>query len=389
MENHTLFNRLLNKHLLGTITEEETRQFFSLLEDPACRRLLAQHIGEDLDEATFIGGIDPQLTARIQHRLAERRKKERNIRSFGYRSIVAAAAVVLLIAAGIGIWIRQTRTPPVLAGKQQPSKTNDIPPGKEGAILTLADGTTIDLDSTTNGNISRQGNTKITKTNGLLAYKPSDNKQAEVLYNTVTVPPAHQIQLSLADGSKVWLNASSSLRFPAAFTGNQRTVELTGEGYFEIAPNTSQPFTVRVGGIEVQDIGTQFNIMAYSNEPAVRTTLVQGAVKVVSGAGSALLRPNEQADATKEAIAVQHEADVESAIAWKNGLFLVNGADLPSVLRQISRWYDIEIVYAGNIPKGHMIADIPRTMNLSHVIELLQQFGIPCQLQGKKLLIAG
>jgi ferric-dicitrate binding protein FerR (iron transport regulator) len=388
MEKYALFHRLLNDYLLGTITEEETRQFFALLEDPACRDLLAKHLGHDLDEETFTAEIDPQLIPRIQQRLAARRKAERTPGRIGYRSIAAIAAAVLFVAAGIGIWIRQERTSPVLTGKQQSPKTNDIPPGKNGAILTLADGTTIDLDST-NGNITRQGNTKITKTNGLLAYKASDNRQAEVLYNTVTVPPAHQIQLSLADGSKVWLNASSSLRFPAAFTGGRRTVELTGEGYFEVAPKAGQPFAVRTGGIEVQDIGTQFNIMAYSNEPAIRTTLVQGAVKVVSGGRSALLRPNEQADVTKEAIAVQQDADVEAAIAWKNGLFLVNGADLASVLRQMSRWYDVEIVYTGEMPKGHMIADIPRTMNLSHVIELLRQFGISCELQGKKLIIAG
>lgn len=390
MDNYRLFDQLLNKYLLETITEEETRQFFALLEDPACQALLKEDIGQYLDKEIPGESVDPEVVLRIKQRLVNRTRIEGKLQKIRHRRLaVAAAAAVLVLIAGLGVWIRTGRSKTSLVDRRQEAKSKDIPPGRNGAVLTLADGTTIDLDTTGNGKVSQQGNVSITKANGLLTYEGTDRRQPELLYNTVTVPPAHQIQLSLPDGSRVWLNAASSLRFPTSFKEGKRIVELTGEGYFEIAHKAGQPFVVKAAGIEVQDIGTQFDVMAYTNEPAIKTTLVEGAARVVSGDKSAMLRPNDQANISKETIAVQQNADVEEAIAWKNGLFQVNGADLAYVLRQIGRWYDMEIEYSGDIPKGHMIADIPRSMNLSNVIELLRQFGISCQLKGKRLIIAG
>jgi transmembrane sensor len=388
----SLIEQLLNKYLLETITEEETRQFFALLDDPDCQAYVMECIGEDLEEGGFDDRQDPRLTWRIKRRLAVRIQSDRRgkrVNLFRYRRLVGAAAAVLAISIGVGTWWKNQRPETSFAGKQQVAKERDVPPGKEGAILTLADGTKIDLDSTGNGRVLQQGKTKITKVNGLLSYNGAGNAQAEILYNTITVPPAHQLELALSDGSRVWLNASSSLRFPTTFTGGERVVELTGEAYFEIAHQRGQTFAVKVGGMQVQDIGTQFDIMAYADEQSIRTTLVEGAARVVKGDRSVVLRPNDQVDVTKDNIAVRQNADVEEAVAWKNGIFLFKGTDLSYMFRQLGRWYNIAIVFPNEVPKGHIEADIPRTMNLSGVMEVLRQLGISCKLEGDKLIIAG
>jgi ferric-dicitrate binding protein FerR (iron transport regulator) len=389
---NSLIEQLLNKYLLETITGEETRQFFALLDDPDCRAFVMECIGEDLEEGVFEDREDPQLASRIKRRLAVRMESDRRSRTVrlpGYRRFVAAAAAILVISIGMGIWWKSQRPETSLAGRQQVAKKQDIPPGKAGAILTLADGTKIDLDSTGNGSVLQQGKMKITKLNGMLSYHGVANDQTEMMYNTITVPPAHQVELALSDGSRVWLNASSTLRFPSSFTGGERVVELTGEGYFEVAHKAGQPFAVKVAGMQVQDIGTQFDIMAYTDEPAIRTTVVEGSARVVNGGRSVVLRPNDQADVTKDNIAVRQNADVEEAVAWKNGVFLFKGTDLAYMLRQLGRWYNIAIVFPNEMPKGHIEADIPRTMNLSKTLEVLHQLGISCKLEGDKLIIAG
>jgi len=313
MDNYRLFDQLLTKYLLETITEEETRQFFALLEDPSCQALLTEDIDRHLAAGKSGSLTDRQTAMRLKARLAARRRVDRRGAVIRVRRIVAIAAAVLFIAAGLTNWLRTRQSSPGLAVRGPEIKKTDIGPGRDGAILTLADGSTIDLDSARNGKIVQQGITRVVKRGGLLTYEGDDHhgaagsgdRSAVLLYNTVTVPAAHQIQLLLPDGSKVWLNASSTLRFPTAFTGRERRVQLTGEGYFEIAHNARQPFAVTAAGIEVQDIGTQFDIMAYSNEPAIQTTLVEGSARVISGLRNALLRPNEQASISGGTIAVQ------------------------------------------------------------------------------------
>lgn len=376
----------MNKYLLETITEEETRRFFALLDDPDCQAYVKECIGADLVDGVFDDRRDPQLTSRIKQRLAVRIQGDRRGKMVVYRRLIATAAAVLAVSVGIGIWWKGERpaaVKPPIAIKQ------DVPPGKEGAILTLADGTKIDLDSAGNGGVVQQGKTKVTKANGLLSYSGAGANETEILYNTITVPPAHQLQLSLSDGSKVWLNASSTLRFPTVFTGGKRVVELTGEAYFEVAHKPGQPFAVKVAGVQVQDIGTQFDIMAYTDEQTIRTTLVEGSARVVNGDKSVVLLPNDQADVTNGNIAVRQHADVEEAVAWKNGVFLFKGADLAYMLRQLGRWYNVGIVFEHDVPKGHIEADIPRSMNLSGVMAVLHTLGIPCKLEGDQLIIAG
>jgi len=382
-----VFDHLLSKYLLEAITEDENRQLFAMLEEPEYQELLRQQVSIDLETGAFGSMESKRLTERL---LAGRAgvPQAKKGRIIILKRIAVAAAVLLVIVTG-GWWWRQQNRHPV---QKEELAVQSIPPGKNGAILTLADGRKINLDSAANGSVTSQGNVKLIKINGQLAYNavkdPSSatGKGTAVLYNTITTPPAHQLQLLLADGSKVWLNASSSIRFPAAFTGGERNVELTGEGYFEVEHNP-MPFTVSVSDMKVQVLGTDFDVMAYKDESAIKTTLLRGSVKVTQAGKSKLIHPGEQAQAQGNEITVRQDADLEEAVAWKNGIFLLKGLDVASVFRQVGRWYDVEIIYKGAIPLGHLEGDFPRTMTLDKVQDGLRQFGIRTELEGRKLIV--
>jgi len=229
--------------------------------------------------------------------------------------------------------------------------------------------------------------------NGQLAYHTTNEKPTEVLYNTLATPRGGQYQLMLPDGSKVWLNAASSIRYPTAFVGKTRQVDITGEAYFEIAKDANRPFTVRVGSPAgtkgaVRVLGTQFNVNAYSDEPVVRTTLLEGAVKVMKDAASAVLAPGEQAllDQTGE-VRLARDADLEQVMAWKNGQFVLKEADIRTVMRQIERWYDVEVVFEDDI-RDKFYVDMSRNTNLSNVFRILESTGlVHFRIDGKKIIV--
>ncbi len=293
------------------------------------------------------------------------------LRAGFFRRMGYAAAVVLVIAAGVVVAVVKNKPAPVVAGALEQEVVKDIPPGRNKAILTLADGATISLDDCKKGDIARDGNAQIVKgrDSGMLIYRAvAGGRQTvagdpgTVAYNTITTPRGGQYQLALSDGSKVWLNASSSLRFPTTFAGTERSVELTGEGYFEIAKNTAMPFSINVNGVVVQVLGTRFNVNAYNDESVVRTTLVEGAVKVKRAGEVMMLRPGQQAvasgavasgavisgvagataaDGGEGSLRLNPEADLEEVMAWKQGIFNFKNLDIESIMRQISRWYDV------------------------------------------------
>ena len=311
-----------------------------------------------------------------------------------------AAAAILLIATTIVLYrynkpagTHQVATKPTT--KPATPATPDIQPGADGAILTLANGQKIVLDSAGNGTLATQGNTSLHNEHGQLSYnstnaqptgaQQTDAQQNEVLYNTITTTRGKQYQLRLADGSKVWLNASSSLKFPTAFTGDSRTVEVTGEAYFEVAPDASKPFKVHLrDSKEILVLGTNFNVNAYEDEGAIRTTLVDGSVKIMGR----LLHPGEQAQVGQNSINVTEKINIDEIVAWKEGLFLMKKADVASIMRQIARWYDVEVVYKGNIPSGRISGDIPRNMALSKVLEVMELSGIHFKVEGKKVIVS-
>lgn len=301
--------------------------------------------------------------------------------------IAAAVVIILLLSAG-GYFILYNRSAKQIAKTetQRPFK-NDVAPGGNKATLTLANGTQIILDSAANGALTRQGNTKIIKLgSGRLAYNILNEKPSEVLYNTISTPRGGQYEVVLADGSKVWLNAASSLRFPTSFTGKERNVELTGEGYFEVAHNASMPFHVKSGDMRVEVLGTHFDINAYSDEPVIKTTLLEGSVKVSLSSPlskgeepDVRLQPGEQAtlrqtQVAKSAIEVV-SADTYAAIAWKNGRFVFQGNNIQSVMRQLARWYDVDVSYDGNVTNEEFVGVInhSRYENISQILEMLEK----------------
>lgn len=310
-------------------------------------------------------------------------------RGYGWLRYAAAAVLAVLLAGGsVYLFLRKAPRPVTV---QLPVK-EDVAPGGNKAVLTLTDGTEITLDSASNGLLAQQGSAKVSKlANGQLAYTQEGKEGGAPMYNTMRTPRGGQYQLTLPDGTKVWLNSASSLRFPAVFTGTERTVALTGQAYFEVAANKEHPFTVTVSGIEVQVLGTHFDIMAYPDEKSINTTLLEGAVKVKSKGATALLKPGEQAVLVHESLRLSVvPAQVNKVVAWKQGLFVFNKMDLESILREVSRWYDVDIVYQAPFQANGKLygGGISRKMLLSDVLHFLEESGIHhFKIEGKKVIV--
>lgn len=322
-----------------------------------------------------------------------------------YRKRSWQIAASLLILLGAGAWFvlnkpSTNNTEPIVTAE---AKTTPILPGGNKATLTLADGTTIVLDTAGNTTLAQQGATKIIKlNNGELAYKDASQKgtTASGLYNTIRTPNGGQYQVILPDGTRAWLNAASVLRFPITFTGNERKVQLSGEAYFDVAKNSDMPFRViteneqnhELGRVEV--LGTEFNVNAYNDEPTVKTTLVEGKVKVSIADSS--LRPVILTHGMQSSFAQEQqrgrnimvrEVDTDDVTAWKNGLFNFNNADIKTVMRQLARWYDVEVVYEGSLPNEKFEGEIPRNSTLSEVFKILELSAVHFKVEGRKVTV--
>lgn len=303
---------------------------------------------------------------------------------------VAAAAVVILFISGISYLIISKENKDKITAATFPSeKTPAILPGGNHAMLILADGSKIILDSVQNGKLDH-GNASINKQNGLLVYDGSvpSKPGATVTYNTLTTPRGGQYQVVLPDGSKAWLNASSSLHFPTAFIGKTREVELTGEAYFEVAKNKEKPFHVNVNGMQVEVLGTRFNVNAYSDEDAIKTSLLEGSVKIKRGGVSNLLKPGQQGilDKSEDKVKIKN-VEMSKVISWKNGLFEFNGASIKTIMREISRWYDVDIVYSGKVPVRSFEGKISRDAQLSDVLKILELSNVKINISGKNIIV--
>lgn len=382
------FEDLLNKYITGTISDEERQQLLDLLASRENEEKLAAIIDKELHQNHFGIPEDQTILAAIQQNLAKgisKRKVER--KPIIYIKRLAVAAVFILLV-GIGIyWLANPQKSKAVAVKDQPQQ-KDILPGGNKAILRLANGTQIILDSASEGTLAQEGKVKIIKLDdGKLAYN-TDGQTAALLYNTISTPIGGQYQLVLADGTKVWLNASSSLRFPAAFAGKARKVELTGEGYFEVARNAAMPFHVKVNTLDVAVLGTHFNVNSYQDEAFVRTTLLEGKVKVSSENGTETLSPGQQAAVDKSGMMkTLSEINTEEVVAWKNGLFQFESADLASILRQAERWYNVQFEYQSKINDG-FTGQISRNVNLSQLLKILELTGkVHFDIQGTKVIV--
>jgi transmembrane sensor len=388
---------LFNECLHGRASAEEQEEFLQFLRAPGNEqeaRALIQRAYAEPKEMTDISRETSTeiLKAIFSISKAEQSKVEQAepepgvVIPFGpqpmrtlsgrWKKYVAAAAVILIGGtAFFMVYYKHFTAPQKSIAQQQVS--NDIAPGGNKAILTLGNGNKIILDSAHNGILAQQGGSKVIKTDsGKLAYDINNNtnneKPTETLYNVLSTPRGGQYQLTLPDGSKVWLDAASSIKYPTSFSGKDRTVEITGEAYFEVVHDAGKPFRVKASRQLVEDLGTNFNIMAYGNEAAVITTLLEGKVKVNSGKFSGVLRPGQQAASFGEnaGTVVRNNADLDQAIAWKNGLQSFSNADVQAIMREVERWYDVDVSYEGVIEKRSFNGDIPRSANLSEVLKL-------------------
>ncbi|MFD2872005.1 FecR family protein [Mucilaginibacter ximonensis] len=302
-------------------------------------------------------------------------------RPMWYR-IAAAASIVVFLSAGGYFLLRKEKAPQQVAALQKV----DVLPGNQSAVLQLSNGQQIALNSAKTGAIATQGNTNIIKTADNKVMYEAGAPSTELVYNTVTTKRGNFYPLTLSDGTVAILDAGSSIKYPVNFIGNERRVEITGQVYFEVKHNAKMPFRVSVKGQTIEDIGTAFNVNAYEDEPNIKTTLIEGSVKI----NQATLTPGQQAIITNNQIKVK-AVNTDQAIAWKNGLFNFEGMKLEEAMRQISRWYDVEVEYPDGTPKTVFHGEMHRNVNASQVLEVLKFFKVNFQIvqgsDGKKILV--
>ncbi|WEK36332.1 MAG: FecR domain-containing protein [Candidatus Pseudobacter hemicellulosilyticus] len=303
-----------------------------------------------------------------------------------------AAAFLILAVGAVLLWAVAGRTDktPVVADRTPPA---EITPAGFKATLTLADGSVIPLDSAADGTIAQQGNMNVVNLpDGEIRYEGTATSNNTVMMNTVSTPKGGQYRVVLPDGTKVWLNAASSVSYPASFTGNTRTIKMTGEAYFEIAPDKARPFFVDINGeSNVEVLGTAFNVNAYKDHDAIKTTLLSGRIKA-GGAAAVVLSPGQQAvqeTGAATGIQVVDEVDLGQVLAWKNGIFDLTGASFKTLMREVERWYDVDVVYEGAVPDIRLKGKMDRAVKLSGVIRFLTDYGVRVQLEGRTLTIQG
>jgi len=384
------FDDLLDKYVTGELSEEDQLQLFRLLEQPEYTRHLQDRLQRDWDNRQYeeqandllkgviISSVNRKIdsiekpSAPIVHRV-------HFLRKWGWAAAVAILVSTVVFAL---IYPKQSQD---MQGESLVT-ASPIMPGKDGALLTLANGSQVLLDTVKNGEIALQGGATVKVINGALVY---DAKGKEVLFNTMTTPRGRQFQLTLPDGTLVWLNASSSIRFPTQFAGKERSVSVTGEVYFEVVKNEKMPFRVLISDqAQVEVLGTHFNVNAFENEDIIKTTLLEGSIRTFANKGEKLvLQPGQQAQIEKGSIK-KVNANPGQVVAWKNGVFDFNDITFDAAMRQLERWYDIEVVYTNGIPEDvELSGEITRGVTLDGLLNVLGKIGVKCRLEGRKLLI--
>jgi ferric-dicitrate binding protein FerR (iron transport regulator) len=400
------FKQLLDDYRNGKMNAEQRAAFEQLLHSMESEPDLQQHLDESLLQ------VEPVVAEETQQYLYERIKenyiKEKPAgRVHFLRNPWLRYAAAIIIIVGLAVYFLKNEpkkeTPTAAVSKQV---RTDVEPGHEGAILTLADGRRLVLDSLGNGIIATQNGAKVVLSNGALSYDQNGNAATAIIYNTMHTPKGRQFQLVLPDGTKVWLNAASSIKYPTQFAGNERRVEVKGEAYFEVVKNAQMPFIVAIPrGGEVKVLGTHFNINAYEDEDAIKTTLLEGSVSVTSANMkrqtakdpdyAVVLKPGEQAAIASHSplsthhspLTIHHSPNLEQVMAWKNGLFNFNGYDIKAVMREIGRWYDLDIVYEAEPEPEEVMGELQRNLSLSQVMKILQKIHVKYRIEGRQLIV--
>ncbi|HVI43965.1 MAG TPA: FecR domain-containing protein [Chitinophaga sp.] len=374
--------QLLEKYKRNALSDAELLQLQELVGGGEFEAAIKEDILEALYADVADGGWEQQDKAAILRRILGKEVADMAGNVGGYtkpltgirRSWMAAAAVLALAAVAGGSYIALRSRPET---QQVAVRKAPLAPGTNKAMLILADNSTVALDSSSNGTVAMQGNTQVTNANGALSYEAGGNSD-KVVYNTMVTPRGGQYQLTLADGSKVWLNAASSIRFPTVFRGKERLVEVTGEAYFEIQQDASRPFRVKVnaaGGndMTINVLGTSFNVMAYPDEQSIRTTLVDGTVQLEKGDVRSMLKPGFQAVLPAQGSNFDiAPADIEQDLAWKEGKFRFVNTNIRVIMRQLARWYDIDVQYDGNVSDIDFTGVISRRADAGALLKALE-----------------
>lgn len=365
-----------NQQLLHQLSdEEEWKQYLSVRTDTDTMEKAFEQFRKAAMQATVVDTTTethPSPAHRVHF-----------IRKWGW---AAASVIIFFLGAGAYLWTTHKKdTAPATAVV----KATEIPPGKDGAILTLSDGRQVMLDSLGNGIIATQNGAQVILNNNAVTYAEVNNRNAAVVYNTLSTPKGRQFHVQLPDGTDVWLNAASSIRYPTVFAGKERNVTITGEAYFEVAKNKEKPFMVDVDGkATVEVTGTHFNVNAYADEPRINTTLLEGSVRVVNQQSEIVhLKPGQQAQLIGQKLSVINTADTDVVMAWKNGSFRFNNARLDEVLRQLSRWYDVEVIYEQTVPDIPFNGAIRRDFSLSQALLILEVMDVHFSIEGKILIV--
>ncbi|MDB5117626.1 MAG: FecR family protein [Mucilaginibacter sp.] len=384
MISKTEFTRLYSKYLAGECTPHELE--------------LLDEYQDELDLMDFDWHGEPidqqEIHDRIWLRVSESRKASVKSKLKKFRQLQVAAAI-LLIAAPFALWIIKSQHKKDENKALSKNNHSKVTPGGNKAFLTMANGSIITLTDARNGQLATQAGIQISKSkNGMLVYhfgkadEKQTNSSADVI-NTITTPRGGQYQVILSDGTKVWLNSATSLRFPVAFTGNSRNVELNGEAYFEVTKNAEKPFTVQANGTTTQVLGTHFNVNAYNDNAEVTTTLLEGSVRLQKGRTNAMLVPGEQGTILNNGISIAIKtADIEEVMAWKKGYFIFHDENIINIMKQVSRWYDVDVEYENGVKDKEFGGTVSRYKDITELLnnmELTQ--AIHYKLEGRRLYI--
>jgi transmembrane sensor len=387
------FKSLLSGYYAGTLTNKEKLELSALLHEPQYREQLEQLFPADLVDPGFKTTADAELLELMYQQVQLRKEAApvRSISAYRFRWAAAAAVFLLMATASYFLFFHQPQQQ-AIAHIPDALKNDVAAPAYTKAILLLADGKEVILDSTVNGPLAVQENINIIKSgDGQLIYQAGSSLPAAspLLMNTLTVPKGSRpLQLILTDGTKVWLNAASSITYPVAFTGNDRKVRMSGEAYYEVAKDAGKKFYVSANGVETEVLGTHFNVNAYEDEANIKVTLLEGGVRVstiqpqtqntrLNDGNSQVLSPGQQAKWENGGmIRVLNDVNTDEVMAWRDGFFDFNGTDIQSVMRQLSRWYNIEVEYKGKITDNHFSGIISRNNNVSQVLKMLQSTGV-------------
>jgi ferric-dicitrate binding protein FerR (iron transport regulator) len=381
-EYHKRYDELAQKFLDGRITPEEKAEYLNWLQGDD-----GAPLNIPIGFASGSQDLQDRMLARLHEAVAVTRPAM--VVRPGWWRYAAAAVLILGLGTAIYLLTPSHKQEQRLAAGFKPAV--DIAPGRNRATLTLADGTAISLDDAAIGSVARQGNSSIVKlSSGKLVYDLKGAAGTKAQLNTMSTPKGGQYQLTLQDGTKVWLNAASSITYPAVFVDRVRRVQVKGEAYFEVAKNKTKPFIVDVDGqSSVEVLGTSFNINAYSDEGGTKTTLLEGSVRVLGPGGNpVILQPGQQAVVEGgTGVSMRAGVDTEEVMAWKDGYFQFNGTSLSSVLRQLARWYDVDIDYGTHLPARTFVGEIPRDATLSQVLNVLEKTGVHFRIQGRNIVV--